>query len=71
MAGAELPLLDQSNPDDSTDSEDSEDIEKAENIAKFDEDPNVVFAEEKEGWHGYAQDIHLKPRWLTVHIQLH
>lgn len=41
--------------DDLTDSEDSAADAKADDIAKFDEDPNVVFAEEKEGWHGSVQ----------------
>lgn len=44
-----------SNPDDvPSDSEESAAAEKADDIAKFDEDPNVAFAEEKEGWHGYV-----------------
>lgn len=58
MAAAELPLLDQSLPDDS-DTDESAAAEKADDIAKFEfnEDPDVVFAEEKEGWSGYV-NIH-------------
>lgn len=52
MVGAELPLLDMSIADEDTDSEESAAADKADDIAKFDEDPDVVFAEEKEGWHG-------------------
>ena len=51
MAGAELPLLDMSLTDES-DSETSIDAEPAEDIVLFNEDPNVDFAEEKEGWRG-------------------
>lgn len=59
LAPAELALLDQTAPRDGTtrpstlsDVESSDDDDaKADDIAK-DEDPNVMFAEEREGWHG-------------------
>jgi hypothetical protein len=47
-----MTALDGALDNDETDSEDSTAAEKADDIAKFDEDPNIVFAEEKEGWHG-------------------
>lgn len=68
MAPAELPLLDQTIPPEQRfkqvhatskakktgppqDSEDEEDAAKADGIAA-DEDPDVIFAEERPGWRG-------------------
>lgn len=59
LAPAELALLDQTAPKDGetrpsalSDVESSDDDDaKADGIAK-EEDPNVLFAEEREGWHG-------------------
>lgn len=55
MAGAELPLLDQSTPE-LSEGEESDVTEQSEPKEKFEfkDDPEVVFAEEKEGWKGYA-----------------
>ena len=55
MAGAELPLLDQSVPElDGSDGEESATTDKADPDDKFEftQDPNVVFKEEREGWKG-------------------
>ena len=60
LAGAELPLKDQTLPpeqdaDDAvhSDHESDSDAEKADNIARDDDiDPAVDFAEEREGWRG-------------------
>lgn len=59
LAPAELALLDQTTrsdarakPDPPSDVESSDDDDaKADDIAK-DDDPDVLFAEEREGWHG-------------------
>lgn len=55
MAGAELPLLDQSVPD-LSDSEESDGTGNTDADDKFEftDDPNVVFAEEREGWKGFV-----------------
>lgn len=59
MAGAELPIRDQTLPegqlimDVSSDGDtDEDDAAKADDIAKEDYDPDEVFAEEREGWRG-------------------
>lgn len=59
LAAAELPLRDQTAPPGhqfqqvkaDSDSEDESDAAKADDIAG-EEDPDVVFAEEREGWRG-------------------
>jgi hypothetical protein len=55
MAAATLPLLDQSTPE-LSEGEESDVTEMTEPEKKFEfkDDPNVVFAEEKEGWKGYV-----------------
>ncbi|KIV93212.1 hypothetical protein PV10_04447 [Exophiala mesophila] len=63
LAPAELPLIDQtakgqaSRPTktvDDVDSSSEDDAAKADDIAA-EEDPDVLFAEEREGWHGYIE----------------
>ncbi|KAL2429731.1 Sulfite oxidase, mitochondrial [Exophiala dermatitidis] len=61
LAAAELPIDDQTHPEgqavaklEASDESSSEDDAKADDIAKKD-DPDVVFAEEREGWHGYIE----------------
>lgn len=58
LAAAELPIDDQTHPEgravaklEASDESSSEDDAKADDIAKED-DPDVLFAEEREGWHG-------------------
>ncbi len=60
MALAELPVIDQTLPEGfkypnpaetDEDSSSDDDARKADDIAK-DDDPDVLFAEEREGWRG-------------------
>lgn len=60
LAGAELPIRDQTLPEGQyikdvltdDDATDEDDAAKADDIAKEDYDPDVLFAEEREGWRG-------------------